>query len=644
MQESYLHSPIMYTLALTLIHFLWQGSLVALALKIILSFTSHKKTQLRYAFSAIAMVINLILPVITFLVLYKPTYLQLTNTLPHFSTSTTELSRLVIQHTQWYSNTVEYLPYLSLVWLSVISVLSVKLLIEVYTVKQLSHKRIIRPDHELLQRFNRLVTQLGLTKTPQLILSFNTQVPMAIGWLKPIVLIPVSMISGLTPPQLDMLILHELAHIKRHDYIVNFLQTIVEIILFFHPAVLWVSNQMRNEREYCSDDIAVHHCGDPIAYARTLTETASICNKHKKCSIPGMAMAASGGDLTQRVLRLVNEHHCSSQGNHGKWFASLTVLSIVFFVAFYQLIQLSKMDINTNQYTLSHQKEALDTEKFSPINTVVFENTIKTNQTIISNKGSQLFPPQKTINNNNIIDEISTKPKASSTLLTAKIEKTQTISLPSNNVTLFTEVTSQPSLNNSKIQDINLSNKTSNDPTIKDKQSLSLKKVEPKSISDIAFEKTDSSLKTSLMNNKYSNEIASLSNTPKTSTIIKDTLSFNASPDHEETINVIPEATKTPSKMSYSSQNTEAKLISSTAPEYPSTAKRKGIELEVKIDFIIDKQGNVRDITFHPKSNANYFRSAVRTAVKQWKFEPAKHNGQSIESKMSKIFSFSLLH
>ncbi len=643
MQESYLNSPVMYTLALTLIHFLWQGGLVALALKIVLSFTSHQKTQLRYAFSAIAMVINLILPAITFFILYKPTYLQLTNSLPQLPVSGAELSRLTIQNNEWYSNTIEYLPYLSFIWLSVISVLSLKLLIELYTVNQLSHKQTILPDNDLLQRFNLLVEQLGLKKTPKLLLSFNTHVPMAIGWLKPMVLIPVSMLSGLTPSQLDMLILHELAHIKRHDYIVNFIQTIVEIILFFHPAVLWVSNQMRNEREYCSDDIAVHHCGNPIAYARTLTETASICNKHQKRSIPEMAMAASGGDLTQRVLRLVNEHHCSSQSNSGKWFASLTVLSIVFFICFHQLVQLSNMDINANQYTLSHNQETLNTVKFTQVDTDIdiIKDTTKSQQVIASYEAVQV-PVPATVKNNSTTEQHFTEAKStvSSNLLTPETDNAQIISVTSNNVTLFTEVVNQPLLHNTTVAD-------GARPTdeIKDKESTSslLKNSESKSISDIAFEQTDSSLKTSVMSNKYSKEIALLSDRPEKSNVVENTLSYNTPTNYEETINLVPEATKALSIKSYPPQKTAAKLIFSTDPKYPSTAKRKGIELEVKVDFIIDKQGNVRDITFHPKNNANYFRAAVRAAVKQWKFEPAKYDGKIIDSKMSKIFSFSLL-
>jgi TonB family protein len=631
MQESYLNSPIMYSIALTLIHFIWQGSLVALALKVALTFTPQQKPQLRYAFSALAMVLNLALPFITFFVLYKPTYLQLTNSLSTAPESATELGLLAIQNNEWYSNAIEYLPYLSLVWLTVICVLSLKLLIELYAVNKLTHQHTIPPEQELLHRFNSLIEQIGLKQTPQLLLSLNTQVPMAIGWLKPVVLIPFSMLSGLTPAQLDMLILHELAHIKRHDYIVNFVQTIVEIILFFHPAVLWVSNQMRNEREYCSDDIAVHHCGNPIAYARTLTETASICNKHKKRSIPGMAMAASGGDLTQRVLRLINEPHCSSQGNNGKWFASLSVLGLVFLVSSYQLMELGKVDINSNQYTFNNKLTTFEDEYHQ--------------QTIASNNNTTEIPPladesmpsvQRITVDDSLNDNL--KPELIETISNNSlfISENRPAAQQIENKQLIIQSATEEELVNTEVKSTTQLDSQVKGEVLKNTSFLA-EESKSKSISDIAFEKTDSTLNTSVMSNTYADDIASLSTDIATTTPISDNALFS-----EKVIELESTQTSVNPDTPIVPEQKNAKLISAPAPKYPSTAKRKGIELEVKVDFVIDKNGSVRDIKFHPKNKVNYFRAAVRSAIEKWQFEPAKYNGKVIDSKMSKIFSFSL--
>jgi hypothetical protein len=105
---------------------------------------------------------------------------------------------------------------------------------------------------------------------------------------------------------------------------------------------------MRNEREYCSDDIAVKHCGDAIAYAHTLADTAALhhaspsyCDKHAH-TIPELAMAASGGDLKQRIVRLVN-HHCTPKKDIGKWFAAASIISTVLFISSQSLIGVSNL-------------------------------------------------------------------------------------------------------------------------------------------------------------------------------------------------------------------------------------------------------------------------------------------------------------
>ena len=89
-------------------------------------------------------------------------------------------------------------------------------------------------------------------------------VPTVIGWLRPVVLVPASALAGMTPQQLEAILAHELAHIRRHDYLVNLLQTLVETLLFYHPAVWWLSRRIRIERENCCDDLAVSLCGDPV--------------------------------------------------------------------------------------------------------------------------------------------------------------------------------------------------------------------------------------------------------------------------------------------------------------------------------------------------------------------------------------------
>jgi beta-lactamase regulating signal transducer with metallopeptidase domain len=124
-------------------------------------------------------------------------------------------------------------------------------------------------------------------------------VPTLIGWLKPVVLLPTAALTGLSPDQLRAILAHELAHVRRHDYLVNLLQSVVETLLFYHPATWWVSAQIRAEREHCCDDLAVDVCGDRLIYASALAELTTIAGHH------GLALAATDGSLLNRVRRIL---------------------------------------------------------------------------------------------------------------------------------------------------------------------------------------------------------------------------------------------------------------------------------------------------------------------------------------------------
>ena len=132
-------------------------------------------------------------------------------------------------------------------------------------------QRLMRCENHLIgihwqERLKHLSKPLRLRKQVRLLESTLVQVPTTVGWLRPVVLLPASALTGLTPQQLELILAHELAHIRRHDYLVNLFQVAVETLLFYHPAVWWVSRQIRIEREHACDDLAVAVCGDPVAY------------------------------------------------------------------------------------------------------------------------------------------------------------------------------------------------------------------------------------------------------------------------------------------------------------------------------------------------------------------------------------------
>jgi hypothetical protein len=133
----------------------------------------------------------------------------------------------------------------------------------------------------------------------QLLESAAVEVPTVIGWLRPVVLLPAATLTGLSTEQMEMILAHELAHIRRNDFFVNLMQAVVETLLFYHPAVWWISHRIRVEREHCCDDVAVSVSGKPLVYARALTRLEELRVEDTQAFV-----AANGGSLIGRIRRL----------------------------------------------------------------------------------------------------------------------------------------------------------------------------------------------------------------------------------------------------------------------------------------------------------------------------------------------------
>ncbi|MGL1956479.1 MAG: M56 family metallopeptidase [Colwellia sp.] len=657
---------------------------MALVLKCALLIINKSKPQLRYVLSTLAMLMNLMLPIFTFGIIYLAQTLIVNN-----SVDQTSLAFLVHEYTPQstfvtYKEITEalplFLPYITLAWFISVFILASKLLIEMHNVNTLSKQKVIAPTQALLSRFNTLATQIGLHKAPRLLISLKIDVPMAIGWLKPVVLLPVSMITGLNNAQLEMLILHELAHIRRHDYLVNFIQTLVEILLFFHPSVQWVSKQMRNEREYCSDDIAVQHCGDAIAYAHTLTDTATICNKHRHHTIPNMAMAATGGDLKDRVVRLVN-HHCAPSRDISKWVAATSILFLILFLSSKSLLSFPLVELWNNKASL-HSKESennittlaanvpehslaqqllttanrVENRKpttVSKINADTYtdsENDViftisgeKNSLTIAKMANQQTIQPKVNINHTgidtdtsmvnatqlNIINKHALLESKANTELTIN-DIAKELPLPNHKKMAIAKQTTNTAVTSTHL--IPITNKDAYPVLLGNKLDDGLNNNKTKSKGELAFERIDTT------------NLQSRINSP----LVKQQSQHLAEPLRINQKNQLAENTTALEKRNIFKPTAvepiwhSAEQLISVNPVYPSAAQRKRIEVEVKVNFTIDAQGQIKDIYFDPQSKASYFKSSIRTAIKKWRFLPAKIDDKPVESQMSKIFSFNL--
>jgi beta-lactamase regulating signal transducer with metallopeptidase domain len=216
-----------------------------------------------------------------------------------------------------------YLPAIVLVWMAGVALLATRLIVSWVRVQRMARHRANIAAAKWGASMSRLARALGLRRAVHLLESAAVDVPTVIGWLRPVILLPASTLAGLAPEQVEMLLAHELAHIRRHDFFINLLQAFVETLMFYHPAVWWISERVRVERENCCDDLAVAVCGNPVQYARALTRLEEL-----RAGIRYAAVAANGGSLMMRIRRLIASPREVTAGTP-RWAAGAAVLSVL---------------------------------------------------------------------------------------------------------------------------------------------------------------------------------------------------------------------------------------------------------------------------------------------------------------------------
>ncbi len=300
--------PWMDRLASALVQFLSQGALIALFYALVRSIFARRRTAgFRYGLSCAALLTMMVAPIATFVmsapvsaVTPASSAASVAGSLAssHSATDVTWLAPMTDAALRtgrddtttwivlaWFIGAIAFWSRLAGGWLIALRI----------------RRTLVRPaPPNWQQHLDHLRMRLRLSRPVRLLVSAVVEVPTVFGWLRPVVLVPLGALTGLDPELVEALLAHELAHIRRHDYLVNTLQGVAETMLFYHPAVWWVSNQIRQERELCCDDIAVAICGDTLTYVRALTELESCRPVHIN-----PALAATGGSLADRVARLL---------------------------------------------------------------------------------------------------------------------------------------------------------------------------------------------------------------------------------------------------------------------------------------------------------------------------------------------------
>ena len=342
--EDILSQEIIQKLGWTLVHFIWQAAVAASLLAILLKVLRKSTANLRYILACLALALIVLLPVITIQLIpvsvpHMATYIEpapVPTVLPMEEMPAAETivleepvqseSIAFVLADSWKQRTIGVLepalPYIVSGWLVGVFGLSLWHLGGWTQLQRLKRRMVKQVDYTLGSKLKVLAQRLRVKQTVQLMESALVQIPTVVGWLRPVILLPASALTGLSSEQLEAILAHELAHIKRFDYLINILQTVVEILGFYHPAVWWVSHKIRAERENCCDDLAVSISGDRVCYARALTSMEEIRTGQGQ-----LAVAATGGNLFKRIYRLLGKD--SAQKTSFSWVPAVTAILLI---------------------------------------------------------------------------------------------------------------------------------------------------------------------------------------------------------------------------------------------------------------------------------------------------------------------------
>jgi len=359
--------PLVHALGWTLLHLCWQGTLVAAVLWCVLEVLDGRSSQMRYAAACLALGLMVVLPLATFAHLASAEYRQRA---AFDSPADVTEPGIVVQvgagemSVPWSVRIVavldQALPWVLLAWFAGVILFVVRLNVGLMVARRMRSVATTAPPAELQQAFDALRRRLGVERAVRLMHSALVQAPTVIGWLRPVVLVPASCLTGLSTMQIEAILAHELAHIRRHDYLVSVLQSVIETLLFYHPAVWWVSKQVRRERECCCDEMAVAVGGDRLAYARAL----SVLEERRAC-MPELVLGANGGVLTMRIRRLLG---CGGASISSQLAAGM-VLAIFLMAAGSYVVTAARAEVNALRLAARAASRApIELEQVAPMN------------------------------------------------------------------------------------------------------------------------------------------------------------------------------------------------------------------------------------------------------------------------------------
>ncbi|MFS2006513.1 M56 family metallopeptidase [Duganella sp. CT11-25] len=292
-------SAFIFALGLTLMHFLWQGLLLGCATAVALALLRNSRAEYRYWVACSALMACLCWPALDL-------YQRLAGDAAAGGGASVYVMQLAVQTIVGDGTPFDLrgsLRGIVSLWALCACVMALRMILGLLWIDRASKQCDCNHRQNQLRweaKLAHMAQRFGVDRKVRLRIVTTIGSPVTAGWWRPIVLVPAALLSGMPPDLLEALLAHEMAHIKRHDYLVNLLQNAIESLLFYHPAVWWISNRIRAERELIADDFAARQLGEPRRLALALSELEKLQFSHHH-----LAQAANGGDLMERIKHLL---------------------------------------------------------------------------------------------------------------------------------------------------------------------------------------------------------------------------------------------------------------------------------------------------------------------------------------------------
>lgn len=312
-----------------LLHFLWQGALIGIVAAVALHALRNARPQARYAVACLALLACVLVPAIS-LAMQLQTSAAPVAVLVDGTAPSTALRMRFADIEPLRSQFELALPWIVLAWSAGACALSLRMGMGLLWVQRL-RATPQGPEHARWQaRVDAIAARFGLSRHVALRVVGALDSPVSAGWWRPVVFLPAGLLSRMPVELIEALIAHELAHIRRHDYLVNLLQNAAEALLFYHPVTWWLSRRIRIEREHIADRLAADVTGEPRRLAVALSELTGFA--HARCSAtPHLAQAAHGGQLMSRIEQLVRPGQRMARGGVALPLVGLAAACLAFY-------------------------------------------------------------------------------------------------------------------------------------------------------------------------------------------------------------------------------------------------------------------------------------------------------------------------